>query len=179
MRVITGTARGRNLITLSGEEVTRPTSQSMKEALFSSIQFELEGKQILDLFAGCGQLGIEALSRGARFCTFVENNRNAYKVVEENIKNCKMEDVSSLVLSDAVSFLSRRDTFDIAFLDPPYNKGLIVECLPRLAEKMNDGGVIICESDKNEKLPESVNSWEAVRVRNYGKSKLTYYRKGN
>ncbi len=179
MRVITGTARGRNIITLSGEEVTRPTSQSMKEALFSSIQFELEGKQVLDLFAGCGQLGIEALSRGARFCTFVENNRQAYKVVEENIRNCKMEDMSSLVFSDAVSFLSRRDTFDIAFLDPPYNKGLICECLPKLTEKMNDGGVIICESDKNESLPESVNSWEAVRVRNYGKSKLTYYRKGN
>ncbi len=179
MRVITGTARGRNLITLSGEEVTRPTSQSMKEALFSSIQFELEGKQILDLFAGCGQLGIEALSRGARFCTFVENNRDAYKVVEDNIKTCKMEDVSSLVFSDAVSFLSRRDTFDIAFLDPPYNKGLISKCLEKLTEKMNDGGVIICESDKNENLPEEVNGWEAVRIKNYGKSKLTYYRKGN
>ena len=170
MRVITGSARGRNLITLSGEDVTRPTSQSTKEALFSSIQFELEGKQVLDLFAGCGQLGIEALSRGARFCTFVENNREAYKTVEQNIKTCKMEDVSSLVFSDAVSFLSRRDTFDIAFLDPPYNKGLIGECLNKLTLKMNDGGVIICETSKDETLPESVN---------YGKSKLTYYRKGN
>ena len=179
MRVITGSARGRNLITLSGEDVTRPTSQSMKEALFSSIQFELENKQVLDLFAGCGQLGIEALSRGARFCTFVENNRDAYKVVEQNIKNCKMEDVSSLVFCDAVSFLSRRDTFDIAFLDPPYNKGLIEQCLDKLTLKINDGGVIICETSKEEKLPETVNGWLISREKNYGKSKLTYYRKGN
>lgn len=179
MRVITGTARGRNLATLSGESITRPTSQSTKEALFSSIQFEIEGKQILDLFAGCGQLGIEALSRGARFCTFVENNREAYKVVEENIKLCKMEDVSSLVFCDAVSFLSRRDTFDIAFLDPPYNKGLILECLEKLIEKMNEDGVIICETDKGEALPDSVNGWAVSRQKNYGKTKLTYYRKGN
>ena len=179
MRVITGTARGRNLVTLSGEEVTRPTSQSTKEALFSSIQFELEGKQVLDLFAGCGQLGIEALSRGARFCTFVENNREAYKVVEQNIKSCRMEDVSSLVFSDAVSFLSRRDTFDIAFLDPPYNRGLVLACLEKLTAKMNDGGVIICETAKGEDLPTTLNGWEISREKAYGKSKLTFYRKGN
>ena len=179
MRVVTGSARGRNLITLPGEEVTRPTSQSTKEALFSSIQFELEGKQILDLFAGCGQLGIEALSRGARFCTFVENNREAYKTVEKNIKTCNMQDVSSLVFSDAVSFLSRRDTFDIAFLDPPYNKGLIQQCLEKLTEKMNADGVIICETARDETLPDSVNGWNISREKNYGKSKLTYYRKGN
>ena len=179
MRVVTGSARGRNLATLPGEEVTRPTTQSTKEAMFSSIQFELEGKQILDLFAGCGQLGIEALSRGARFCTFVENNRAAYKTVEQNIKTCNMEDVSSLVFSDAVSFLSRRGVFDIAFLDPPYNKGLIDECLDKLTQKMNPDGVIICESAKDEKLLQSVNGWENSKVKKYGKSKLTYYRKGN
>ena len=145
MRVITGTARGRKLITLEGEEITRPTSQSTKEALFSSIQFELEGKRVLDLFAGCGQLGIEALSRGAVFCTFVENNRQAFKVVEQNIKTCNMEDSSSLVFSDALSFLKRKGTFDIAFLDPPYNRGLINECLEALSNHMSDEGVIICD----------------------------------
>ena len=177
MRVITGTARGRNLMTLAGEEVTRPTSQSTKEALFSSIQFELEGTQVLDLFAGSGQLGIEALSRGAAFCTFVENNREAYKIVEQNIKNCKMENVSSLVFSDAVSFLSRRGGWDIALLDPPYNKGLIDDCLEKLTEKMNDNGVIICETSKGEALADSVNGWTKAKEKNYGKSKLTYYRK--
>lgn len=177
MRVITGSARGRNLLTLAGEEVTRPTSQSTKEALFSSIQFELENKQVLDLFAGSGQLGIEALSRGARFCTFVENNKSAYKIVEQNINNCKMQDVSSIVLCDAVSFLSRNGSFDIALLDPPYNKGLIDECLERLTLKMNNDGVIICETAKNEQLIQSINGWSIHKEKRYGKSKLTYYRK--
>ena len=178
MRVITGSARGRNLITLPGEEVTRPTTQSTKEALFSSIQFELENAQVLDLFAGCGQLGIEALSRGARFCTFVENNRQAYKVVEQNVKTCRMEDMSSIVFSDALAFLSRRGAYDVAFLDPPYNKGLIEECLAKLTGKMNEGGVIICETARDEELPDTAGEWVKTRERNYGKSKLTYYRKG-
>jgi len=179
MRVITGTARGRNLITLPGEDITRPTTQSTKEALFSSIQFELEDKQVLDLFAGSGQLGIEALSRGARFCTFVENNRSALKVVEENVKKCGFEAQSSVVFSDALSFLSRRGGFDIALLDPPYNKGFIEECLNKLVSKMNDGGVIICETAKGEQLPETVRDWLIVKSKTYGKTKLTYYRKGS
>ncbi len=177
MRVITGTARGRKLATLEGADITRPTTQSTKEALFSSIQFELEGKKVLDLFAGCGQLGIEALSRGARHCTFVENNRKAYKIVEDNIAVCKMQDCSRLVFSDAVAFLSRKDDFDIAFLDPPYSKGLINDCLERLTQLMNEDGIIICESAKNEEFPESVNNWSISRAKNYGKSRLTYYRK--
>ena len=179
MRVITGNARGRRLITLEGEDVTRPTAQSTKEAIFSSIQFEIEGTRVLDLFAGCGQLGIEALSRGAVFCTFVENNRQAYKVVEQNIRTCNMEDASSLVFSDAVSFLKRKGTFDIAFLDPPYNKGLIDECLVLLSEHMSEEGIIICETARNEKLPERVGDFIISRERNYGKTKLTYYRKDN
>ncbi|MCR5207702.1 MAG: 16S rRNA (guanine(966)-N(2))-methyltransferase RsmD [Eubacterium sp.] len=178
MRVITGSARGRNLITLPGEEITRPTTQSTKEALFSSIQFELEGTQVLDLFAGCGQLGIEALSRGARFCTFVDNNRSAVKIVEENVKKCGFEDVSSVVFSDALAFLSRNGGYDIALLDPPYNKGLIAECLEKLVTKMKDEGVIICETAKNEALPETVGEWSVSKEKAYGKTKLTYYRKG-
>ena len=177
MKVITGYARGRNLATLPGADVTRPTTQSTKEALFSSIQFEIEGKRVLDLFAGCGQLGIEALSRGASHCTFVESNRQAYNTVESNIKLCKMEHSSQLVFSDAVSFLSRKNQFDIAFLDPPYNKGLILDCLSKLVGSMSNDGVIICESDNREKLPQTVGDWSVSKQKKYGKSKLTYYRK--
>ena len=177
MKVITGTARGRRLETLPGEDITRPTSQSTKEALFSSIQFEIEGKRVLDLFAGCGQLGIEALSRGAVFCTFVENNRQAFNITQRNISACNMEDMSSLVFSDAVSFLKRKGIFDIAFLDPPYKKGLIDECLMLLIEHMSEDGVIICETSKEEKLPQEAGSFEISRERKYGKTKLTYYRK--
>lgn len=179
MRVITGSVRGRKLATLEGEDVTRPTTQSTKEALFSSIQFELEDAKVLDLFAGCGQLGIEALSRGAAFCTFVENNRQAYKIVESNIKLCNMEGCSKLVFSDALSFLMKKDNFDIAFLDPPYSAGLIEQVMPKLTRIMSSDGVIICETSKDKELPSAVGDWSVSKVKKYGKTKLTYYRKDN
>lgn len=180
MKVITGSLRGRNLETLGGDDITRPTTQSTKEALFSSIQFELEDTKVLDLFAGSGQLGIEALSRGARHCTFVEKDRNAYKIVESNIKKCKIEDASRLVFSDATSFLMKmkKDDFDIAFLDPPYHKGLVKECLPKLVDMMSEDGIIICETAKDESLPTQVGAFKISREKSYGKTKLTYYRKG-
>ncbi len=177
MRVITGTARGRKLETLPGEDVTRPTTESVKEAVFSMIQFEIEDKSVLDLFAGSGQLGIEALSRGAKKCTFVENNKQAYKIVEENVKHCKLESGARIVMSDAYSFLSRRDSFDIAFLDPPYKQGIIEKCLPSLLPMMSDDGIVICETSRDESLPEKIDGFYADRVRNYGKTKITLYRR--
>lgn len=177
MRVITGIARGRKLETLSGEDVTRPTTESVKEALFSMIQFEIEGKKVLDLFAGSGQLGIEALSRGARECTFVENNRQALKVVQNNLQHCRLDDKAKVVFSDAFSFLMRKNNFDIAFLDPPYKKGLIDKTLPVLAAMMSDDGIIVCETAFEEKLPENVDGWRIDRERKHGKTKITLYRK--
>ena len=161
MRVITGVARGRRLETLPGEDVTRPTTESVKEAVFSMIQFEIEGKNVLDLFAGSRQLGIEALSRGAKKCTFVENNRQAYKVVEENVKHCKLEQGARIV----------------AFLDPPYKQGIVDKCLPLLLPMMSDDGVVICETSRDEELPEKLSGFYADRVRNYGKTKITLYRR--
>lgn len=177
MRVITGTARGRRLETLPGEDVTRPTTESVKEAMFSMIQFELEDKRVLDLFAGSGQLGIEALSRGASHCTFVENNKQALRIVEGNLSHCKLETKAKTVLSDAASFLSRKECFDIAFLDPPYKQGIIEKCLPLVLESMNDDGIVVCESSRDEALPEAISGWYADRVRTYGKTKLTLYRR--
>ncbi len=177
MRVITGTARGRRLETLYGEDVTRPTTESVKEALFSMIQFELEGKRILDLFAGSAQLGIEALSRGAYHCTFVENNKSAYKVAEKNIAHCQLKDKSRLVLSDAESFLRRGEIFDIAFLDPPYDTDLIDKCLPILFLLISDDGIVVCETSRDKALPQPPEGWSVCRQKNYGKTKLTLYRK--
>ncbi|MGN0515360.1 16S rRNA (guanine(966)-N(2))-methyltransferase RsmD, partial [Eubacterium sp.] len=174
----TGSLRGRNLDTLGGDEITRPTTQATKEALFSSIQFEIEDKKVLDLFAGSGQLGIEALSRGARSCTFVESNKSAYKIVESNLDRCKIADKATLVFSEAKSFLMKKDNFDIAFLDPPYHKGLITDCLPMLTALMNEDGVIICETANDEELLQEVNGWLISKQKKYGKTKLTYYRKG-
>lgn len=177
MRVITGIARGRRLETLPGEDVTRPTTESVKEALFSMIQFELEDKKVLDLYAGSGQLGIEALSRGARHCTFVESNKQAIRVIENNVEHCRLADMSKIVMSDAGAFLSRKDNFDIAFLDPPYQQGIIEKCLPMLLPLMSADGVVVCETSRDERLPERVSDWYADRVRNYGKTKLTLYRR--
>lgn len=177
MRVITGTARGRRLETLPGEDVTRPTTESVKEALFSMLQFELEDKKILDLFAGSGQLGIEALSRGAEHCTFVESNRQALRVTEANVSHCGFSDKAQLVFSDAEAFLMRKDNFDIAFLDPPYNKGLTEKCLMLLLPMMSAKGVVACETSANEELPENICSWHIDRCRRYGKTKLTLYRR--
>ncbi len=177
MRVITGSARGRRLETLPGEEVTRPTAESVKEALFSMIQFEIEDKRVLDLFAGSGQLGIEALSRGAAFCTFVENNKKAESVVRSNIAACGFSPASQIVLCDASAFLTRINNFDVAFLDPPYNKGLIEKCMPSLVKLMSEDGIIACETSKEEKLPEKFGSFAVAKERNYGKTKITIYRK--
>ncbi|MDE5671147.1 MAG: 16S rRNA (guanine(966)-N(2))-methyltransferase RsmD [Eubacterium sp.] len=177
MRVITGSARGRRLETLPGEDVTRPTAESVKEALFSMIQFEIEGKKVLDLFAGSGQLGIEALSRGAASCTFVENNKKAESIVRSNIESCGFSSVSQVVLCDAAAYLSRINHFDIAFLDPPYNKGLIEKCMPSLVKLMGDDGIVVCETSKEETLPERFGDFAVSKERNYGKTKITIYRK--
>lgn len=177
MRVITGSARGRKLETLTGEDITRPTGEPVKEALFSMIQFELEGKRAIDLFAGSGQLGIEALSRGAASCTFVENNRDAADIISRNVKACGFSDKSNIVFSDACTYLLRNDSFGIAFIDPPYNKGLTEKCLPLILKLLSDGGIAVCETSANEQPPERLCGWYAVRSRRYGKTRLTLYRK--
>lgn len=177
MRVITGSARGRRLETLPGEDVTRPTSESVKEALFSMIQFEIEGKKVLDLFAGSGQLGIEALSRGAGECVFVEMNKNARAVVSRNIQKCGFKHVSRVIPADAQAYAASCPGFDIVFLDPPYHKGMVTGILPVLESRLNPGAVVACETASAEELPQTVGSLSVIRSRRYGKTKLTLYRK--
>lgn len=176
MRVITGIARGRKLNTLEGREV-RPTTDQVKEAMFSIIQFEVEGAAVLDLFAGSGQLGIEALSRGARLAVFVEQNRKAQEMVRQNLLSTKLAEYSRVTAMDAIAFLQGcRDTFDIALLDPPYNSGLLEKALPLLAPKMSAGGIILCESAPEETLPPKVGDFCIKKEYRYGRIKLTAYR---
>lgn len=178
MRVITGSARGLKLQTLPGEDITRPTTEAVKEALFSMIQFDLEESRVLDLFAGSGQLGIEALSRGARICTFVENDLQAKRIINENVLHCNFAEQAQIVHSDANSFLSRKNSFDIAFLDPPYNSGLMKRCLELLVPNMSKDGIIVCETLREEKLSDTVGDFSVFRVRSYGKTQLTLYKHG-
>lgn len=176
MRVITGSARGRRLITLEGLDV-RPTTDMVKEAMFSIIQFELEGAMVLDLFAGSGQLGIEALSRGARFAVFVDVSRDSQEVTRQNLQTTGLAKQSRVAAMDSIAFLrSTKETFDIALLDPPYHKKLIEEALPLLAPKMSESGIILCETAADETLPQEAGRFVKKKEYRYGKIKLTAYR---
>lgn len=177
MRVITGTARGRKLAALEGLEV-RPTTDMVKEAMFSILQFEVEGAVVLDLFAGSGQLGIEALSRGARLCVFVDSSRESQNITRQNLQHTGLAAASRVAAMDYAAFLrSTRETFDIALLDPPYDKGLVAEALPLLVEKMSPGGAILCETRVKEPLPERVGEFCCRKTYRYGKIMLTLYRR--
>ena len=173
MRVITGTARGRVLRTLEGEDV-RPTTDRVKEAVFSIIQFEIEGRRVLDLFAGSGQLGIEALSRGAASATFVDMSKDSLSAVKYNLEHTKLGDNAKVVQTDALSFLKlTKDRFDIVFLDPPYASSLVVDSMKLLSAVV----AAICETPVDSELPESFGELKFYRSYRYGKIKITVYRK--
>ena len=174
MRVITGTAGGRQLKTLPGDAV-RPTADHVKEALFNILQFDLEGRRVLDLFGGTGQLGIEALSRGAREAVFTDQSRNSVSLIRENLKRCGLE--AAVLQTDALSYLSRGEKFDIIFVDPPYDAGLYAPVLERInaVDNLNEGGIIICESRAKEVLPDLLPPYRLLRRRRYGSVALTFY----
>lgn len=176
MRVITGSLRGKRLVTLEGESV-RPTTDKVKEAIFSIIQFDLPEAEVLDLFAGCGQLGIEAISRGAKFCVFVDKSKDSISAVRENVESCKILGSSRILNYDALDYLKMAPkNFDIALLDPPYEQGLIQAALPLLEKKMNPGGIVVCEHEGGLELPEELGSLRLRRRYSYGKKiGLTVY----
>lgn len=177
MRVITGDARGRKLKAPEGIDV-RPTKDGVKEAMFSAIQFEITGAVVLDLFAGSGQLGIEALSRGAKRAVFVDSSRESIDFVVENLETVGYSDMARVVNMPNNAFLRGcTDTFDIAFLDPPYSKNLIQKSLPALTELMSESGIIVCEHEYGCRLPETVNGFYKAREKKHGITGLTIYRR--
>ena len=177
MRVITGIAKGKKLKPLPSMDV-RPTTDKVKEAVFSAIQFDIEGRVFLDLFAGSGQMGIEALSRGAKFAYFVDSSPEAIKVCTENVVSSGFKDSSLIVRRDANSFLSTlSEKIDIVFLDPPYKTGLLVNSAEKVALCMKDSGIIICEHPLDENLPENIDMFEIYRKYKYGKICISIYKK--
>lgn len=155
MRIITGIARGVKLVTLEGEEITRPTSERTKEGIFSAIQFEIAGKRVLDLFSGTGQMALEALSRGAESAVMIDENADAVEIIKANakktglIKNCR---ISRMDYSEYLKSATGREKFDIIFLDPPYSKSMKDEILKKLrrTDLLSDGCIVVCETDKDE-----------------------------
>lgn len=179
MRVITGMAKGIKLETLEGMDV-RPTTDKVKEAIFSSIQFDLYDSMVLDLFAGSGQLGIEALSRGAKSAVFVDNSKKSIEIVRKNLEKTNLTDLSQLFHMNSIDYIKLSDKkYDLIFLDPPYNKGILTEILPSLSDKLNDKGQIICEYEQNLELPEKIKNLRLKKNYKYGKIKVSifcYYR---
>ena len=176
MRIISGTARGRRLKEPANYDI-RPTTDKVKESIFNIIQFEIEGRRVLDLFAGTGQLGLEALSRGAGSCVFVDESNAAIKIVGENIKTCGFEKQSQVLRSDALSAVARLGKFDVILLDPPYDTELLNKVLAKIIEidilKVN--GIILCDSRSEAKLPDVSAPYKLRKEYKYGKIKLTLY----
>lgn len=178
MRIITGTAKGTKLVTLEGD-ATRPTSERAKEALFSMIQFDIEGRRVLDLFAGSGQLGLEALSRGAAYCMFTDSSADAIAIVRKNIEKTHFSDKTKTSITDYRGFLRKsdgREGFDIIFLDPPYASGALTDALLRLyaTKLMKRGCLVVCESENEdlrifEKEPDLKAMYNSVHSKHYGR----------
>ena len=179
MRVITGKARGVQLKTPGGMQ-TRPTADRVKEALFSIINFDIPGANVLDLFGGTGQLGIEALSRGAKSATFVDAGDAACKLIKENLKRTKLEADGKVIRSDYMAYLNRcREQYDIIFLDPPYAEVFLENSLKRIAEIdiLQSGGIIVAERPLGKDLPWDFPGFSRSKDYKYGSVLLTIYRK--
>lgn len=173
MRIITGKAKGIKLFTLDGLD-TRPTSERSKEAIFSMLQFDIEGRVVLDLFAGSGQMGLEALSRGAAHAYLVDKGRGAYDIIKRNIEKSHLNDGCVAVCEDSISFLKKQsgvERFDIIFLDPPYTSDLINEALNVLFDKslIKESSYIVCESDRFDIMSEkNIGRFEIIKTMKHG-----------
>lgn len=180
MRVITGSARGMKLMSTEGLE-TRPTSDWTKESIFNIIQFDIEGRRVLDLFSGTGQMGIECLSRGARECVFIDNRRDSVIVTTKNVEKTGFKAVSTIEQSDYMAYLKRAkaESFGLIFLDPPYGNGMLQRALNTIFTRdlLTDGGLIVCEGEKTDKMPEDSAPYYKGREYTYGKTRITLYRK--
>ncbi|MCC8121570.1 MAG: 16S rRNA (guanine(966)-N(2))-methyltransferase RsmD [Oscillospiraceae bacterium] len=177
MRVISGSARGRALKPLPGLD-TRPTTDKVKQAMFNILQFDIQGRRVLDLFGGTGQLAIEALSRGAASAVIVERSAAAAKVIQENLNATCLASQARLVRGDAAAFLARRPgPFDLIFLDPPYGTGLLEQALEQIAaiDILAECGIILCESPADRALPQLAAPYVQGRTYRYGKTQLTLY----
>ena len=173
LRIITGKAKGKRIETLEGE-ATRPTSERIKEAVFSSIQFDIENRRVLDLFAGSGQLGLEALSRGASSASFVDSEREAMDIVKKNAKATGFFDECRYMVSDWRNYIrkaSGKDKYDLVFIDPPYSMECCADALARLssAELLAVGAIVVLESGTEQIDTDSLSDFEVIKSTHYGK----------
>jgi len=179
MRIISGTSRGRRLVAPKNQSL-RPTSDRVKESIFNILGEGVEGKMVLDLFAGTGNLGIEALSRGAKRTLFVEKERQALLIIQRNLLQCGVERRSEIIPKDvniAIGILRERgESFDVILMDPPYQKGLIQKTLTKLSSYriFHEDSILVIEHDRREPLPETVEGWDLIRQRKIGDTLISF-----
>ncbi len=179
MRVITGKARGVQLRTPDGMD-TRPTADRVKEAMFSSIQFEVPGAKVLDLFGGTGQLAIEALSRGASEAVIIDSAESACRLIKDNLTRTKLISQAKVIRSDYTDYLKRcKDKFDIIFLDPPYAEVFLENSLNLIREIdiLSSNGIIVTERPVGKELNISMDGYERSRDHKYSRTIVTIFRK--
>lgn len=177
MRVITGSARGRRLVAPDGLDV-RPTTDKVKEGIFSAVQFQIEDTYVLDLFAGSGQMGIEALSRGAKRAVFVDSSRAALSCVNENLRTTGLANRAEVINRDSYDYIKlTRLSFGMIILDPPYRHDHIARILPIAAKKLEDGGCIICEYESDAEEPSAPDGLVFRKTYRYGKINVTIFEK--
>lgn len=181
MRIIAGKAKGKRLQTPEGLH-TRPTAERVKESMFSIVQWDLEGRNVLDLFGGSGQLGLEAISRGAKSAIIVDGDRNAQKAIETNIRTCGFEKECRLIKGDSFQFLQRqsKESFGLIFLDPPYGGELLNRALQEICriDILAEGGIIVCESGENDVILPVSAPYHVLRQYHYSHSNVITITKG-
>jgi 16S rRNA (guanine966-N2)-methyltransferase len=179
MRIISGTSKGKRLATPKGHAL-RPTSDRVKESIFNILGGVVEAKVVLDLFAGTGNLGIEALSRGAKRVIFVERGREATRLMKNNLSQCRMTMLSEIIPKDVIRAIGvlhqRGETFDLILMDPPYEKGLIEKTLWKLQSNRiyHDDSILIIEHDRREALPTELDGWNLIRQRKIGDTLISF-----
>ena len=179
MRVISGSARGAKLKTIEGND-TRPTTDKVKGAIFNILANDVYGKKVLDLYAGSGALGIEALSRGADMAVFAEKNAAAVEIIKKNLEHTKLVDKAKILKNDVFAVIkTASEKFDLIFLDPPYADELAGTTIKAIDEAkiLADGGIIIAETDDGQTLPETVGEIRLYDKRKYGRVNINFYKK--
>ena len=179
MRVIAGTARSIPLKSRDGLQ-TRPTTDRVKVSMFNIIQFEIEGREVLDLFGGSGALGIEALSRGADHAVIVDHDPEAVSIIRDNLRRTKLQERAEVVRADYLSYLkSCKKQFDLVFLDPPYAEKFLENAIKRISEIdiLKSGGIIVTERPAGKLLDCEYPGLERSKDYRYGKTVITLFRK--
>lgn len=182
MRIIAGTHRGTRL--KEPAEVTRPTSDRVREAIFNVLFHVIPDAQVLDLFAGTGALGLESLSRGAKSCLFVENDPKALRCLRENLAHTKMSN-AKIIEGEAQRFLDRQDhrtLFDLIFADPPYYRNGAPDLAGKLLENplpLAEGGIFVMETESERPSPDNLTHLQLIKRKDYGKTSIFYFEKKN